>query len=73
MIEHQTKGHKWEFIFLGANMDAEETAKDYGIYRAATYTANSVGTDSVYKTMGQTVTCYRSSGEVTSDWKSEIK
>ena len=31
MIEHQKKKHNWEFLFIGANIDAVETAKHFGI------------------------------------------
>lgn len=48
MIDHQTNGHGWQFIFLGANMDAVSEAASIGIYNSATYFADRVGTQSVY-------------------------
>lgn len=53
MIKHQTKGHGWEFIFLGANMDAVQEASDIGISRdrAVSYDWTSRGTDALYSTV----------------------
>lgn len=53
MIKHQTKGHGWEFIFLGANMDAVKEANTLGINanRAVNYTWTSRGTDALYSTV----------------------
>ena len=53
MIKHQTSGHGWEFIFLGANMDAVKEAASMGISatRAVTYDWNSYGTDALYSTV----------------------
>ncbi|NLT19348.1 MAG: VWA domain-containing protein [Clostridiales bacterium] len=45
MIELQKKDNNWEFVFLGANIDALETAENMGIHRdySANYHANSKG------------------------------
>lgn len=53
MIKHQTKGHGWEFIFLGANMDAVQEASDIGIsaQRAVSYDWSAQGTDALYSTI----------------------
>ena len=32
MIEHQKKKYGWEFLFIGANIDAVETAARFGRY-----------------------------------------
>jgi hypothetical protein len=52
MIQHQTKGHGWEFIFLGANMDAVSEATSIGIdaSKAVDYNWTAQGTDAVFKT-----------------------
>lgn len=73
MIEHQTKGHGWQFIFLGANMDAVQEAADIGIHTAATYSANSVGTKAVYDSINYAATSYRAMGVVDDAWASAIK
>lgn len=53
MIKHQTNGHGWEFIFLGANMDAVTVATNIGISydRAISYDWTSCGTDALYNTV----------------------
>lgn len=53
MIKHQTKGHGWEFIFLGANMDAVKEAESIGINsnRSVTYDWSAQGTSTAYATM----------------------
>ena len=53
MIKHQTNGHGWEFMFLGANMDAVKEAQDIGISatRAVSYDWSNSGTDALYSTV----------------------
>ena len=53
MIKHQTNGHNWEFMFLGANMDAVTVATNIGISydRAVSYDWTSCGTDALYSTV----------------------
>ena len=53
MIKHQTNGHGWKFMFLGANMDAVKEAANIGISReyATGYTYTSKGVNDVYATM----------------------
>lgn len=53
MIKHQTNGHGWEFMFLGANMDAVTTATNIGISydRAVSYDWTTMGTDALYSTV----------------------
>lgn len=59
MIDHQTKDHGWEFIFLGANMDAVHEAASIGIMNSATYFADSVGTRTVYDAVDYAVKSVR--------------
>jgi uncharacterized protein YegL len=53
MIKHQTNGHGWKFMFLGANMDAVKEAEHIGISKewATNYSYTAQGTSAVYKTM----------------------
>lgn len=53
MIKHQTNGHGWEFIFLGANMDAVKEAGSLGIKadRAVNYSWTGQGTSGLYSTV----------------------
>lgn len=59
MIKHQTNGHDWKFMFLGANMDAVTEAESIGISRnhSVNYDYTSKGVDAVYATMD----CFASS------------
>lgn len=58
MIKHQTNGHGWTFMFLGANMDAVKEASSIGISNdcAINYSYTSAGTDAVYRTMSNAAT-----------------
>lgn len=53
MIKHQTNGHGWEFMFLGANMDAVKEANNIGITSdyAVNYCYTAQGTSAVYDTI----------------------
>lgn len=75
LVEKQTKEHDWQFLFLGANIDAISTAQSFGISGqfAANYTASSVGTDSLYATLSKSVSNFRGMGEIQENWNSEIK
>ena len=50
MIENQKNKYGWEFLFIGANIDAVETARNFGISedKAVNYHADSAGTKVVY-------------------------
>jgi uncharacterized protein YegL len=75
MIEHQTNNYSWQFLFLGANIDAISTAQNFGISSnfASNYTANSIGTQSIYSSLSKSVADYRSVGVVCDNWNDEIK
>ena len=62
MIEHQQVKYSWTFMFLGANMDAVGEAASFGIDPdyARTYTASSIGTQSVYNSVNKAMSCVRS-------------
>ena len=66
LIERQKEHYGWDFIFLGANIDAIETAGRYGIApnRAVDFIADSEGTELNYKVMASTVTAFRESGRI---------
>ena len=57
MIENQKKKYGWEFLFIGANIDAVETAKHFGINedRAVNYNADKKGTAIVYEAVAEAV------------------
>ena len=65
-IERQKEKYGWEFIFLGANIDAVQTAGRFGIApdRAVDYLADSEGTKLNFKVMASAVATFRESGTV---------
>ena len=75
MIKNQKDRYEWEFIFLGANIDAVETAKQVGIdeEHATNYVADSVGTELNYKAMNMAISCCRSEGKINRRWKEEVE
>lgn len=66
MIEHEKEKYGWEFIFLGANIDAVQTAQRFGIDadRAVDYVPDAKGTQLNFEAMAETVACYRMTGFV---------
>lgn len=62
MIEHQKTKYSWTFMFLGANIDAESVGKSYNIDYAKTYTASSVGTESVYRSVNAALRATKAAG-----------
>ena len=74
MIQHQKKKYGWEFLFIGANIDAVETARHYGIDedRAVNYHADPMGTGVVYDTVAKAVRSVRESRAL-DNWSDEIK
>jgi len=74
MIEHQKSKYGWEFIFLGANIDAIATAERFGISkdRATNYNADSEGTLLNYEVISETVSSIRSNSKISENWKERI-
>ena len=73
-IERQKEKYGWEFLFIGANIDAVETAKHYGIApnRAVNYHADQDGTRVVYEAVSEAVCNLRASKAVSDDWSDRI-
>ena len=74
MIERQREKYGWEFLFLGANIDAAREAARFGIRadRAADYHADSVGTEAVYESVCEAVCQVRRSAPLGAEWKRKI-
>ena len=74
MIE-QKKELGWEFLFIGANIDAVETAKHFGIGedRAVNYRADKKGTRVLYETVCEAVGSFRKSAPLKADWSRKIE
>ena len=64
MVERQKEKYHWEFIFLGANIDAVSVANQFGVdrSRAVRYECDSAGTALNYKVMSKMVSCARACG-----------
>ena len=75
MIENQKKECGWEFLFLGANIDAVKTAKDFGITRefAVTYCADEEGTALNFDCISEAVSDVRASRPMSVNWKDKIE
>ena len=75
MIQRQKERYGWEFIFLGANIDAVETAGRFGIDadRAVDYVPDSEGTELNFRIMSQTVATFRECGAVPTACLDEIR
>jgi len=73
MIDAQKK-QGWEFIFLGANIDAAKEAARFGIdaNRAADYHADSKGTGAVYDAVNKAVCYTRACQPMAADWKQTV-
>ncbi|MDW7660907.1 MAG: hypothetical protein SCL54_05680, partial [Bacillota bacterium] len=74
MIEYQKSKYGWEFIFLGANIDAVSEAEKFGIdsSRAAQYHNDKEGIELNYKAVSDAICELRSNKTLSRDWKSSI-
>ena len=74
-IRRQKERYGWEFLFLGANIDAVETAGHLGIApdRAVNYHSDSVGTRLNYAAMSQAVSSLRNSPVLDPHWKDAVE
>ena len=75
MIERQKEKYGWEFLFLGANIDAAKEAARFGITadRAANYHADSVGTGVIYESVSEAITQVRAcAAPLSANWKEQI-
>ena len=75
MVEHQQQKYSWQFVFLGANMDAVSEAGKLGI--SAKYAANFApsrrGVSQMYRVALDEVMCSaRVGSDIGSDWKSSL-
>lgn len=74
MIEKQKSRYGWEFIFLGANIDAVSEAEKFGIdsSRAAQFHNDKDGIELNYKVVSEAICELRSSKTISRDWKNQI-
>ena len=74
MIERQKEKYGWEFLFIGANIDAVEAAKRYGINedRAVNYNADAKGTGILYESVACAVTNVRKCAPLDNSWRENL-
>ena len=74
MIERQKARYGWEFLFLGANIDAVDTAARLGIDadRAANFHCDAQGTQLNYEAVSDAVSAMRCAAPLSADWKERI-
>ena len=74
MIKRQKEKYGWEFLFIGANIDAVETAARYGIDedRAVNYMADQEGTQILYESVSEAVCNVRSNRKLSKAWSQNI-
>ena len=75
MIEKEKSKYGWEFLFLGANIDAVATARHFGIGkdRAVTYRGDRRGTQLNYEVIHEAVASVRESAVIPPEWKARIE
>ena len=75
MVNRQKEKYGWEFLFLGANIDAVETAARFGINedRAVNFVNDRAGQALNYAEVSEAVRTVRSCAPLTRDWKRKIE
>jgi hypothetical protein len=75
MITRQKKKYDWEFMFLGANIDAAEEACSIGISRnrAANFHADSVGQAMCFEAADHAIREVRCSEPIEETWKAKVE
>lgn len=75
LIHEQEEKHGWEFLFLGANIDAAAEADRFGICkeRAVRYEQDSAGIAKNFAAVGMAMSCCRANMDLCDDWADEIK
>ena len=70
MIAERKQKYGWEFLFIGANIDAVQTAADFGIdeNRAVNYHADELGTQVLYETLTAPISAMRTGSAIPDDW-----
>ena len=74
MIQRQQDKYGWEFIFLGANIDAVETAAHIGIQadRAANFMADGEGANATFASVNEAVRQVRANAPMAANWKAKV-
>ena len=74
MVKHEQEKYGWEFLFLGANMDAISAARSFGIRedRAVRYACDGAGTSLNFEVASRTIAKVRSGEQIEEDWCADI-
>ena len=74
-IQRQKEKYGWEFLFIGANIDAVQTAGHFGISsdRAVNYHADRQGTQVLYECVSRAVGNIRANAPMASNWSEDIE
>lgn len=75
LVRHEEDKYGWEFLFLGANLDAVQTAAHIGIRadRSANYNADGMGTGVLFESVSKAVSQVRcSAAPLSPDWRSDV-
>ncbi|WP_419750622.1 vWA domain-containing protein [Terrisporobacter petrolearius] len=75
MITYEKERYNWQFLFMGANIDAISTARNFGISEefASNYLSDEVGTQITYEVMNSAISTCRAMGVVDGSWKSRVE
>ena len=75
MVKHEQDKYGWEFLFLGANIDAVETARAYGLREghAVRYRHDREGVKLNYEVMEDTISYVRAEKKLPEDWMNKIR
>jgi len=79
MVEQKQEKDHWQFLFLGANIDAIETAGRFGIRKehAVNYENDEIGTKTNYRALNEAVSSFRACdaecADILDDWKRDIE
>ena len=76
MVRHEEEKYGWEFLFLGANINAVETAESLGVdqRRAVDYLSDPCGTEAMYKSVNNAVSAKRRRVRLDADvsWRENV-
>lgn len=74
MVERQKERYGWEFLFLGANIDAAATSNRFGIGadRSVNYNPDGCGTLLNYEVVSETISTMRCGKAIDGGWKERI-
>ena len=75
MIEKEKSEYGWEFLFIGANIDAVETGRRFGIGRdrVANYKADGTGTEILYESVTEAVAQVRRHAPLAANWGARME